>query len=131
MSTIITTFLKDALRKHIFGIQAMPMPTTLKVALYISPDGIQENEPTGELVDQNYHRMDLTFNNDGIQEAFHFTGMSEVTTITHYSVIGNVDGTDKILFAKGDVDSPWTYDRGEPIWFAEGDIDLEILPIET
>ena len=130
-TTIITSFLKDVLRKHIFGIEAMPMPIDMKIALYINPDGIEENEPTGELVDANYQRMPLTFDENNIQEAFHFVGMTTDVTISHYSVIGNINGTDKILFAKGDVDAPLTYARGEPIWFAGGDIDMDVLPVDV
>ena len=85
MATIVTTFLADSIRSHVLGMQSMPVPTTTKVALYTVGTGIIDNVPTGEVVDPNYQRMVVTFNEEGLSDPFHFEGMSVEVNLADFS----------------------------------------------
>lgn len=123
MANILTNFMNERLPKHLLGLETLPLPTDIKLALYTSADGILTDSPTGEVVDTNYSRQPVTFDANGLSNPFHFNGLTTTPTITHQALVGMIDGEERILIAI-ELTSPLTPTIGQPIWCEAGKISV-------
>jgi hypothetical protein len=123
MANILTNFISERLPKHLLGLEALPLPTDVQLALYTSGDGILTDTPTGEVVDTNYARQPVTFDENGLSNPFHFNGLTTLQTITHQALVGVIAGESRILTAI-ELETPLTPAIGQPIWCEAGKINV-------
>jgi len=123
---MLTQFTTDRLNNLLLGIEPLPPPRVLKLALYTTDDGLFENAATGEVSDPNYKRQDIKFN-FGRQniEGVQFMGMTEAYTPTHIALIGNMGNEDKII-AYYNLAPVKEYPINEPLYFPTGSITINI-----
>ena len=125
---IITDYMKDRLIKHLLGRETLPSVTEVKLALYTKADGLQTDNPTGEVTDVNYERHLVTFNELGISDPFHFNGFATEVVITHQALVGQIAGEDRILIAIP-FGTPVTPLIGQPLWYETGKVTMELTTI--
>lgn len=123
MSAILTDFLVDRLPKHLLGIEALPLPNNIQLALYTSGEGILTDTTTGEVNDVNYVRQPITFDENGLSNPFHFNGLATLQTITHQAILGEIDGVTRILIAI-ELATPLQPAIGQPMWCEAGSINV-------
>jgi hypothetical protein len=126
MANVLTNFMQERLPKHLLGLESLPLPTEVKLALYTSGEGILTDTPTGEVVDTNYARQLLTFDEAGLSNPFHFNGLTTEQTITHEAIVGIIAGEERILVAI-ELDTPLTPAIGQPIWCEAGKINISFI----
>ncbi len=121
--TIIPNFIRDGLVRHLLGIEALPMPTNLKLALYTTDAGILTDTPEGEVVDTNYVRHALAFDENDVSLPFHFEGLATQQTITHHAIVGDIGGETRIIIAES-LTNPSTLSPGQIVWYDAGKVDI-------
>lgn len=126
MANILTNFMTERLAKHLLGLEALPLPTDVQLALYTSGDGILTDAPTGEVADTNYARQLLNFDDTGLSNPFHFNGLTTEQTITHEAIVGIIAGEERILVAI-ELETPLTPAIGQPIWCEAGKINISFI----
>lgn len=126
MANILTNFMQERLPKHLLGLESLPLPTEVKLALYTSGEGILTDIPTGEVADPNYARQLLTFDEAGLSNPFHFNGLTTMQTITHEAIVGIIEGEERILVAI-ELETPLTPAIGQPIWCEAGKINISFI----
>ena len=123
---MLTHFTIEKLNNLLLGIEPLAMPRVLNLGLFLSDDGLFENEPTNEVLDPNYKKQFIVFNS-GRQnmEGVQFVGMTESYTPTHIALSGSF-GHDEKIIAFYKIEPVKEYAVNEPIYFPMGSITINL-----
>ena len=124
-----SNYLEDAVLNHVLRNASLAQPTSLKLGLFTSVSGLEENSPTGEVSGNGYAREDVTF---GTASGGQATTDATVTfptasggawgTITHVAVM---DESSNVLFYGG-VTTSKTIEDGDTFQVSAGNLTINL-----